>query len=969
MIRYNNFNSVKIVTAVFLLAGLYSQVVTAHAQPQTGSLEGRIVDASTGEPLQGAHIILEGTAIGTSSNEDGEFLLRNLPEGEQIFVVAYLGYHSEEIVVTILPNETLEYNIALQEQVVAGEELVIHAQALAQAEAIRRQLSSNTIVNVVSEARLRELADANAAEAIGRLPGVSIIRNAGEAQKVSIRGLAPKYNAVTVDGDRVTSTDLSDRSVDLSMISTEMLSGAEVYKVLRPDMDADAIGGSVNFSFSGAPSESQFRLSLSSGYHNHINGIGSYKGAASASGRFFDDRLGVLATVTSEQTDRSSHVFSGNYSILGDARPGDPHAPIETTGFQLIDRFEVRKRHGVGLNMDFEIPGGRLFLNNFYSRLDRDEVRARKTYNVSAGRVDWQLRDTDYELNAITSSLRGQHMFFNGQMNVDWRVSRNESRQNRPFDNWVNFRESGALNRDLYTTGMTPSEIPPAFRNNLDRTSLESLRHQTFDANERDYTASMDIEVPYRLGNQISGQLKFGGKHTDKDRYRVNRGYWIRNFMFVPRYRTYAILSRDYFPQERAEDGRPAIAPYVEDDPYSILDGQYEMRLHFDRDKINDVWNHDSDLYLRLFSDRVNDYDIVERVSAAYVMTELNVGNRLMILPGVRYEYENSDYQAIISDFATPYADDDEGWEQHEELLDEVTANRQVGMWFPMVQMRYRMLDWMDVRAARTQSTSRPNFNQLTPRRVINDDARTVNRGLPGLKLPKATNYDLILTLHSNRIGLFAVGGFYKEIEDLVFNRQTVALFPEEMGLPSGAAGFTVNEPMNNPNLTTVKGVEIEWQSNFRWLPSPFNGVVINANFTRVFSETDYPGFEVQRTPEGFVVVDTFRTAPMVHQPDHIANFSLGYDIRGFSVRTSMIYQGSTLTSIGSRPETDRFTDDYIRFDLNLKQDFYDGLFSVFMNVHNLNSRRDFSMQFTEQFPRAMEYYDMTMDLGIRFQF
>lgn len=932
---------------------------------QTGNLRGEVTDASTGETLIGANIILVGTAVGTATNSEGEYRLRNLPTGNQFFSVGYMGYKSIEFEVDIVAGETKVRNIELDLDVVEGEEIEIQAQALAQAEAIRRQLSSNTIINVVSESRLRELPDVNAAESVGRLPGVSILRDAGEGQKVAIRGLGPQYNSVTIDGDRVTSTDLGGRSVDMSMISPEMLSGIEMYKILRPDMDADAIGGSVNFSFSGAPSDNQYRISLSSGYHSQINGIGTYKGSASGSNRFFNDRLGVLATISSQRVDRSSHVFSAGYNVLRSAREDEPHAPIETNSVRLIDRREIRERHGMGLNLDFKTSKSHFFLNNFFSRLNRDEYSLRRGYEVDNNNQDWRFQDRELKLDILTSSLSGKHTISDEIFNVDWRISRNQSVQDRPYENTVLFREQNALNRDTYYVGMPPEEVPGAAYNNIENTSLESLDHQIQDSHERDLTASMNIEVPIRFGKYITGNIKLGGKHYNKERSRENRGWGVRGWMFVPRYQSYDIITHDEFPLTAAEDGNPAVSPFVEIDPYSILDDQYGIGMQFDRQLTNSMWENTGDLYFHNTAARTDDYEVNEQVSAGFLMTELNIGERLMILPGVRYEFENSVYDAVRKDFSIPWPDE-AGWNEHEDRLEEVSARREEGMWFPMVQARYRATKWLTLRVARTQTTSRPSYSQLTPRRIINQNSRTVSRGQPNIALPKATNYDAFISINNNYVGLLSLGGYYKEIEDLVFNRETVALEPEEMELPGSTEGFTVNEPINNPNLTTVRGFEVEWQSNFLWLPSPFNGIAINANFSRIFSEAQYPGFKTERTSEGVIVVDTFRVAPMVHQPDFISNISVGYDFKGFSARISMLYQGATLTSIGVRPETDQFTEDYLRWDLSLKQELFDDFASIFMNVQNLTNRRDFAVQFSKQYPRSMEYYGWTMDMGIR---
>ncbi len=170
-----------------------------------------------------------------------------------MILVTYLGYRAERLEVVVPESGSLDLDVALELDVVRGEEVVVSAQAEGQVAAINQQLRANQIVSVVSAARLQELPDANAAESVGRLPGISIQRDAGEGQNVVIRGLSPKYNNVTVNGVALPSTNFDTRATDLSMVSSEMLAGVEVYKSLTPDQDADAIGGSVNFTLQGRP--------------------------------------------------------------------------------------------------------------------------------------------------------------------------------------------------------------------------------------------------------------------------------------------------------------------------------------------------------------------------------------------------------------------------------------------------------------------------------------------------------------------------------------------------------------------------------------------------------------------------------------------------------------------------------------------------------------------------------------------
>ena len=934
----------------------------AEQQPGHGVVTGQVKDAVTGEPLPWVTVILENTAIGAAADGDGRYTLTRLPAGEQTLVVRYLGYVTTMVQVTVIPGERVELDIALQPDVLTGEEVIVYAQALGQAQAIRDQLSSNTIVNVVSEARLRELPDANAAEAIGRLPGVSVLRDAGEGQKVAIRGMGPRYSSITIDGNKVPGTD-GDRSVDLSMISPEMLSGIEVYKSIRPDMDADAIGGAVNFRMGGAPSETRYRLSLDGGYNNQLEGIGNYSGSFMGSQRFFKQRLGVMVSATAEQVDRSAQILGSNYRILGDAREDEPHAPIQVTSLNLTDRESTRKRLGGGISLDWKLPNGGIFFNNTYNQQDREDIVNVRRYNLNDNRQEWRPQHTERNLSIINSTLSGEHKL--SWIEVDWRLNRSVTSNETPYNHQAWFFEPSAM--DIVGVDLTggPQIIPSIALNRTDLAFLETLVNNERSERQENLAASSDITLPFNLSRLFTGYVKFGGKHYNNSRERSTRGYRVFNW-HTPN------LFNDpdaTFPWEVNQSGRARMNPFISDKDltYSIVNGEYEMAHMPDIALVDEMWDTYSDLYSRLAYARLDDYNAIERLSAGYIMAELNIGPRLMILPGVRYEHEHSDYTAVSGEVR---ANPNEMTEEELGLFfSDTLAKRDMGMWFPMVQARYRVTNWFDIRAARTVSTSRPSFNHISPRFSISYDGKLVQRGYAQIRPMRSTNYDLFLTFFHNRLGLLTIGGFTKEVEDLIYNRVANIVFPAEMGLPATTRLFEIREPVNNENLTTVNGYEVEWQSNFTWLPSPFNGIVINANYSRFYSEAYYHSFEFQRTAQGIVGVDTFRIAPMTHQADHIANIALGYDYRGFSTRISMQYQGATLRSIGSRPETDQYTDDYLRFDASIRQRFFNRRLSLFANVNNLTNRPDRSSQFTYDRPRNIEYYGTAIDVGMEFRF
>jgi len=933
-----------------------------NANVQTGNITGKVTDSESGEALLGANIILKNTSVGTATNLNGEYLLRRIPTGEQVLVVRYLGYITKEVTVEVVEDEAVVRDVSLDFDQLEGEEIVVGAQALGQARAVRRQLSSNTIVNVVSEDRLREMSDANAAETIGRLPGISVLRDAGEGQKVSIRGMGPRYSSITIDGNQVPGTS-GDRSVDLSMISQDMLAGIEVYKSIRPDMDADAIGGSVNFRMGGAPDETRYRVTFDSGYSSHTNGVGNYKGSVMGSSRFFDDRVGLMVSANAQQVDRSAHISNAGYRILRDAREGEPHAPVQVNSLNLQDIDGTRKRYGAGLSLDWRIPNGKILTNNTFNRQDREDFIQDRRYNLSNNRQEWRPRHTKRNLYTLNNTISGEHDF--SWIRVDWRGSRSASTNNIPYNHAAWFFEPSALEREGVDLSGGPQILPDIANNRTELAFLENLANSEREQYQRNYAASMDIEVPVAYGRLIEGYVKFGGKHYNKYRDRLSTDYRIPNWHTPDLFNN----PNSDFPWEVNDSGRASMSPFIanRERRYNIINGQFEMAHLPSIELVDQMWNNHSDIYRREFMPRLDDYNATERLSAGYIMTELNIGAKLMVMPGVRYEYEHSDYNAKIGRFQSKPDDIEENVFMSQ--LQDTVATRDMGMWFPMVQARYRLASWFDIRAARTVSTSRPSFDALSPSLEIDFDGGNVDRGHTQIRPMRSTNYDLFFTFNHNRFGLITLGGFYKEVEDLIYTRRANILFPLEIGLPTNTRLFDISEPFNNENLTTVHGFELEWQSNLTGLPNPFNGLVINANYSRFFSEANYHGFEIRRTSEGFAGVDTFRTAPMVHQADHIANVSVGYDYQSFSARVSMQYQGPTLRSVGNRPENDLYTDDYLRFDASIRQRFLDQRLHLVANMHNITNREDRSSQFTRDRPRTIEYYGASFDIGVEFRF
>ncbi|MEM9896002.1 MAG: carboxypeptidase-like regulatory domain-containing protein [Bacteroidota bacterium] len=180
-----------------------------------GAIKGKVIDGELNTELPGATIRVQGTSIGTTSDIYGDYYL-SLKKGSYTLEVRFLGFANQTHEITIENGKIVNKNFSLEADAEFMDEVVVTSQQIGQQAAINRQIQANSIVNVVSKDKIESLPDQNAAESVGRLSGVAIQRNGGEGQKIAIRGLSPRFNSITINGERLPSSDANDRSFDLS---------------------------------------------------------------------------------------------------------------------------------------------------------------------------------------------------------------------------------------------------------------------------------------------------------------------------------------------------------------------------------------------------------------------------------------------------------------------------------------------------------------------------------------------------------------------------------------------------------------------------------------------------------------------------------------------------------------------------------------------------------------------------------
>ena len=965
---------IAIVLSILILSviSISSTVLAAGA-----SVEGYVKDAKTGDPLFGANIILLGTSMGGATDMDGKYVISSVIPGTYTIRVSYIGYIEQKIKITIESGARIKKNFQMEAVGVEGQTVVVTAQASGQKAAINQQLTSDQIVNVVSAAKIQELPDANAAESVGRLPGVSVTRSGGEGTEVVIRGLSPKYNEVMIDGIKMSSTSTGDRSTDLSMISSNSLDGIEVSKTVTPDMDADVLGGTVNFEMKEAkvkvPGVPEFSLLAQGGYNNLsdvYNKWNNYKYVGSVENRFFDDSFGVFAQIDIERKNLASNEMGASYDQLYNDR-----VHYETTGINLDDISRDRQRYNGVLVLDYKLPDGKIKFTNFFSTGNTTAIDRGESYDVTQNTRHFTISNPSGKLGIITNGIDYQQKV--SLFDVNAKVSHSYSETNNP-NNWEASFLQSPINISQFSgiAQLNPKTVAGAATNDLSNTYLSVFTNTKEFSRERALTGSLDLKTNVTVSDEISAELKFGGKFRYQER-RYDYDYYYGTLTAGGAGSVPVNDAKQFFSIPASVSGLPL--QYFLDPSYNFgkfLGGDYTMLAPLDYGKIGQLANLFSQRAAyyaangmeggygnQIASATTNSYHGHENLSASYIMANIKIASELTIIPGFRYQDNRTSYTGA------------RGVETSNPLVYnhyDTTAIQDHGYWLPDVTVRYKPLSWFDLRLSYTNTVSYPSYSQIIPRiDVAYSTIAYVNYKL----LPsRSTNYDAYASFYDNTIGLFTVGGFLKQIDNFIYSyTQYVKGADAAQYLPYSImktfdpkALYSIYTFINDPYKINDYGVEAEWQTHFWYLPGPLSGLVFSTNFTHIFSKAEYPLTTTVVTGRTITYVQTPFLARLLDQPDDVINLALGWDYQSFSIRVSLLYQSDIFTGADFWPQKRSSTSAYRRWDIAAKQELPWFGVQVFGDINNLNSANDISVLQIGGVPSSEQDYGMTADFGVR---
>ncbi len=616
----------------------------------------------------------------------------------------------------------------------------------------------------------------------------------------------------------------------------------------------------------------------------------------------------------------------------------------------------------------------------------------------------YSYRDREQEINTFNSSIRGDNNL--AGLNLNWGLSFGQSESDFPFDYEAIFVEpSGMRASPKLTTG--PEQLIDYAVNDFSNASLYWAYNRAQRNFDKERTAFLDVAKKYLFSNNISGEIKIGGKYKVKDR--SNRRTEDFTPYYLGRWQRYELLPDGTFGLKdftgtyfenwlNAGGGFIPIDQFFVDPVSRGIYGSYSLNPLIDRDRLRqwyelnkygiDATRNQREVWTNPLI-KYNDYSITEKVAASYIMNTLNVGQNVTVIAGVRIENEDNDYLSTfmprpVSGFPVP----------SNSIMDTTSSASQTVV-LPNLNIAVSPLDFMKVRVAAYKALARPDFNMRLDRYIAGRPAEVGTQfqlyvGNPKLKTARAWNYELNTSFFGNTIGLISLSAYYKKIDDMYhmlnrFNTVGDTLlqgFGIQWQSQMRTTPYDLTLPYNSPRPTKVWGFEFEHQMNFRFLPGLLKNFVLSYNASIVRSEAfiwasqidsalyDPPG-PIPPTYRKFNVL-VEKKQKLEGQPEFYGNISLGYDIGRFSGRVSVFHQAEHNVSYSAAGLSDLITNAFTRVDVAIKQRITDNL-SLTFNLGNLTNIEDGSSLRNTVYDHTLfnqsEKYGLTADFGVTFQF
>lgn len=855
---------------------LFLFLLTINSFAFSQALKVTVLDAVNGEPLVGATVILNNQS--NYIKLDGSFTFKNTFVGKNTIKVSYTGYKTEtkEFQINKL-NEVKNIEILLQPTSNTLASVSVSSSSSKDNDKSVRRLEkiADPIINVLSSKNIQLLPDITVANALQRVSGVTIEKSSsGEARYPIIRGMEKRYINTLINGIKIPSPDNKNRFIPLDLFPSELLERLEVGKSLTPNMEGDAIGGTINLVMKDAPEHLLLQANAAGGYNTsfpdqkfskfdnatmnlqspaqvkgntyvatlsdfpltHLNYTEKSKPTNSTFGLTFGNRFGKDNKFGFIISGSFQNIYRGTTSnfFLPNSQPGLNNIPL-FSDLQLRKYSVQSQRKGLNAKLDYRInKNNKISLFNTFVRLDDYQTRfVWDTVALNSVVDNWQRSQWIFQsINSTT--IQGEHTI-SSSSKLDWSIVNSIAKSNTPDQ--TQFIHQYAI----VSTSLTADK-------------LQSMSRLWSKNNDKDKSVYLNYTKNTSLFNR-DFELKLGGLYRDKQR----DNYYINYSLSPVLGALYTTINSAQFIFNPASNGAP------------VLNG--------------------------------NNYTFEEKINAEYIQGKWNLSNKLELLGGVRAEHTNQHYETLLTNDVQAKS----GTIKYTDML-------------PSAQIKYALNSNQNLRFAYYRAIARPGFSELIPDGADGEFFKEVGDPVR-LKHTIADNLDIRYELYSKGSDQLLLGGFYKDIQN-----------PIEI---SAVKPLNINslylQPVNIGKATNYgfEAVATKYFGSF--------GISANYTFTKSSITNDSLIYSSRNAAGQIVSQRISETRPLQGQSQNVGNISLIYKNpkNGFDFQLAGVYTGERISFVSPYAGLNYWQSPITQLDLSFEKKIGKH-FSFYGKINNL---------------------------------
>ncbi|WP_417458598.1 TonB-dependent receptor [Kordiimonas sp.] len=748
------------------------------------------------------------------------------------------------------------------------EEIVVTGIRGSLKSSIGMKRDANVVVDGISAEDLGVFPDGNVAESLQRITGVSISRSGGEGRFITVRGLGPEYNTVLANG-RILATENAGREFSMDVLASELINGAQVYKGSQANLTEGAIGGTVNMT--------TWRPFDIDGQRIVVSGAGTYdtnskkediKGSALYSNTWNDGTVGFLASLSYSTRNVNTHgTFSDGLTSYDIDLGNDGVIDHPDTKVLYSQRYQVfeQDRERLGGTAVFQFAPSdnhKITIDGLFSKFDVDDKSTEIAYPFnSGGGNNWSnvtiedgilVKGTKTTFaDVIQASTPRDTSTYQIGFNHDWQVS---DRLNVTTDVAYSEAEGKGFGRsrfyvvrkltemtyDLYggdfplVTTVEDLNNPSGYRSHVASHFGNDTKDTVFEG-KIDFTYDL---TDFGVLKAVSGGVYYSDR--EKDVLASTRGPCATCYNGGPVEFTDASIFSPFNPSGLLGGSRgtfdDAWVSFNFDDVVAFYQSEAALSQLTPERRADVEARLAAGGYAPMISEGGSS-NIREKSYATYMQVELGDDNWGALLGGRLVSTDQVSTGQFVELIGVEEIVNSDGTVENRNPIlgapEVVGFDNKYTYFLPNASFRMNITDDVILRAGYSQTLTRPTLSSLSTGVSYNVQvgAERISGSNPLLKPFRSKNYDASIEWYFDDVGALTFAAFHKDLSSFL-------LRTTESEILHGI-DFASSRP-RNAGAATITGFEVAYQQIFDMLPTPFDGLGVQANYTFIDSTGDF---------------------------------------------------------------------------------------------------------------------------------